>query len=76
MSENEAGRLALKSLKAAAELCRDGLCDALVTAPVKALIRACFQQRRKQIAEKEDHAKQNEFFLKVSFFIEKDGSKK
>ncbi len=30
----EAGRLALKSLKAAAELCRDGLCDALVTAPI------------------------------------------
>ncbi len=30
----EAGLVALKSLKAAAELCRDGLCDALVTAPI------------------------------------------
>ena len=30
----EAGRLALKSLRAAAELCLDGVCDALVTAPI------------------------------------------
>ncbi len=30
----EAGRVAMQSLQAAAELCRDGLCDALVTAPI------------------------------------------
>ena len=30
----EAGRLALESLRAAAELCREGVCDALVTAPI------------------------------------------
>jgi 4-hydroxythreonine-4-phosphate dehydrogenase len=30
----DAGRIAMKSLKAAAELCRDGVCDALVTAPI------------------------------------------
>jgi len=30
----EAGSLALESLQCAAELCRDGICDALVTAPI------------------------------------------
>ena len=30
----EAGQLAVKSINAAAELCRSGLCDALVTAPI------------------------------------------
>jgi len=30
----EAGALALQSLRVAAELCRDGICDALVTAPL------------------------------------------
>ncbi len=30
----EAGRIALESLRAAAELCREGVCDALVTAPI------------------------------------------
>ncbi len=30
----EAGKLALESLHAAAELCREGVCDALVTAPI------------------------------------------
>ena len=30
----EAGRVALESLRAAAELCREGVCDALVTAPI------------------------------------------
>jgi 4-hydroxythreonine-4-phosphate dehydrogenase len=30
----EAGDIAMRSLQAAAELCRDGLCDALVTAPI------------------------------------------
>ncbi len=30
----EAGRIALESLRAAAELCRKGVCDALVTAPI------------------------------------------
>ncbi len=30
----EAGQIAIKSINAAAELCRDGRCDALVTAPI------------------------------------------
>ena len=30
----EAGRVAIKSIHAAAELCREGVCDALVTAPI------------------------------------------
>ncbi len=30
----EAGRIAIESVKAAAEICRNGLCDALVTAPI------------------------------------------
>ncbi|MEI8186115.1 MAG: 4-hydroxythreonine-4-phosphate dehydrogenase PdxA [Chlorobiaceae bacterium] len=30
----EAGRVAMKSIHAAAELCREGVCDALVTAPI------------------------------------------
>ncbi len=30
----EAGRIALESLRAAAELCREGVCDALITAPI------------------------------------------
>ncbi len=30
----EAGALAIQSLQCAAELCRDGICDALVTAPI------------------------------------------
>ena len=30
----EAGKIAMESLRAAAELCREGVCDALVTAPI------------------------------------------
>jgi 4-hydroxythreonine-4-phosphate dehydrogenase len=38
------GRIAMESVKAAAEFCRDGLCDALVTAPIhkEAIARARF----------------------------------
>ncbi|NTV05008.1 MAG: 4-hydroxythreonine-4-phosphate dehydrogenase PdxA [Chlorobiaceae bacterium] len=38
------GRIAMESIKAAAEFCRDGLCDALVTAPIhkEAIARAGF----------------------------------
>ena len=32
----------------------------------------CRSKTRKQVAEEEEHAKQNEFFLNVPFFIEKD----
>ena len=36
----------------------------------------CRSKARKQVAKEKEHAEQNKFLLKFSFFVEKNGSKR